>query len=336
MRAKCAVFAVSVIMMSSLSANGVTLEKVTVLNDHTQIVSYVAFSPDGKQMATCSEDNMVFIWDTANWKHTGTLRSEDEPLAVAFAKDGKDIFVVDHDNRLSKWGIESGVRQTNDKVGCAINDLKISPDGKTLAIPCDSKAIVIWNVAENKLAKKLEGHKNDVMSLAFSPDGLKLVSGGKDRQLIVWDTAEWKQLQVMKGHTQDILSVVFSPSGEQVASGTNDNKVSVWDVKSGERRIELAKHKQEGDRAIAWHPAGKFLIATDRKERKDSGGQDTCETIVWNPANGDIQAAAPVSCRVNYLGISPDGRTVAVGARDISIYAVKGVILPVSAVLRKE
>jgi WD40 repeat protein len=323
MRTGSVVIVVSLIMIFQLSAYGATLDKIAVLKDHKKVINYVAFSPDGKQMATCSEDNMVFIWDTATWKHTGTLASEDEPLAVAFAKDGKALFVVDHDNRLSRWDIETGVRSTNSRVGCAVNDLRMSPDGKTLAIACDSKSIVIWGVAENAMVKKLVGHKNDVMALAFSKDGLTLASGGKKRELIVWDTADWKQLKVMNDHAEDIACVAFSPGGDQVASGSFDNRVSIWDVKSGEKRMELAKRAQEGDRAIAWHPAGRLLISADRKTSKDTKGADTCETIAWNPASGVIQAAAPVDCGVNHLGITADGTTVAVGGEDISIFTVK-------------
>jgi WD40 repeat protein len=310
-------------MMSCLSAYGVTLEKLTVLKDHKEEVNYIAFSPDGKLMATSSEDNMVFIWDTSKWMHTGTLPSEDEPLAVAFGKDGKDLFIVDHDNILSKWELETGTRRTNAKLGCAVNDLNISPDGKTLAVACDGKRILIWSVAENVLMKTLVGHSNDVMSLAFSADGSRLASGGKKRELIIWDTAEWKQLQLFNEHSEDIAAVAFSPGGEQVAAGSFDNKVVIWDLKSGGKRTELTKHAEEGDRAIAWRPSGGFLISTDRKPSPDPKVQEACETIAWNAETGAIQASAPVGCEVNYLGISPDGKTVVVVGNDITVYSIK-------------
>jgi WD40 repeat protein len=323
MKTKTVVIAVGLLIFSCVSAHSISLDKVTDLNDHKETINYIAFSRDGKQMASCSEDNMVYIWDTTNWKHTGTLRSEDEPLGVAFAPDGKHVFVIDHDSRLSRWDIDSGVRQTNDKIGCAVNDIKISPDGKTLAIACDAKKIVIWDVAENKLNKKLAGHKNDVMSLSFSADGRKLISGGKDCQAIVWDTSDWKELQVLKGHDEDILGAVLSPSGEQAASGSNDNKISLWDLKTGQRRLEFAKHDQEGDRAIAWHPSGKFLLAADRTPKKKAGEVDICETIAIEVASGAIRAAIPVKCGVNHLGITSDGGTVAVGGGNIAIYTVR-------------
>ena len=323
MGARYLLFSVSLVMISCLSAQGVTLEKVTVLKDHKEEVNYIVFSPDGKLMASSSDDNMVFIWDTAKWMHTGTLASEDEPLAIAFGKDGKDLFVIDHDNRLSKWEIETGTRSTNARLGCAVNDLKISPDGKTLAIACDGKRILLWSVAENISVKTLLGHSNDVMSLAFSADGLRLASGGKKRELIIWDTAEWKQLQLFKEHSEDIAAVVFSPGGDQVAAASYDDKVVVWDLKSGGKRTELAKNTEQGERAIAWHPAGSFLISTYRKPSPDPKAQDTCETIAWDAATGVIQAYAPVGCEVNYLGISTDGNTVAVGGKDITVYSVK-------------
>lgn len=323
MKAKTVVAAVGFIMLFFVSSHGVTLEKITVLNDHKEMVNYIAFSKDGKQMASCSEDNMVFIWDTTHWKHTGTIRSEDEPLAVAFVPDGKQVFVVDHNNSLSKWDIDSGARQTIDNIGCAVNDIKISPDGKTLAIACDVKTIVIWDVVENKLNKKLKGHNDDVMSISFSTDGQKLISGGKDCQVIVWDASDWKQLQVLKGHNEDILSVVLSPNCERAASGTNDNKLALWDLKSGQKRLEFVKHDQEGDRALAWHPSGKLLIAADRTPKKKSGEVDKCETIAIDEATGNIQAAIPVNCGVNHLGITSDGSTVAVGGGNITIYSLR-------------
>lgn len=310
------------VILSCISAYGVTLDKVTVLNDHKRPVNYVAFSLDGKKMASSSDDNMVYVWDTVHWQHTGTVRGEEEAIAMAFTKDNGRIFVADRDSKIGCWEADTGARKSYGKIGCATNDMKISPDGRVLAIACDNKKIIIWNVDGDRMEKKLEGPKNDVMAIAYNADGTKLISGGKDCQAMVWDTSEWKQLQVVKTHDEDILGLAFSPDSELAVTGTNDNKVCVWDLKSGLQKSIFAKKEQEGERAVAWHPSGKFLVTVQRIRTAKPAVTDVCQVVAIDPESGQVLASSPVSCGVNHLAISPDGSTVAVASREITIFNV--------------
>jgi tricorn protease-like protein len=315
--------AASFLILSCISAYGVTLDKVTVLNDHKRPVNYVAFSLDGKKMASSSDDSMVYIWDTVHWQHIGTVRGEEEAIAMAFTRDNSKVFVADRDSKIGCWEADSGARKSYGKIGCAANDMKISPDGRNLAIACDRKKIIIWNVAEDRMENKLEGPKNDVMAIAYNADGTKLISGGKDCQAIVWDTSDWKQLQVVKTHDEDILGLAFSPDAQQAVTGTNDNKVCVWDLKSGQQKAMFAKKEQEGERAVAWHPSGKFLFTVQRIPAVKPAVTDVCQVVAIEPANGQVLASSPVACDVNHLGISPDGGTLAVASREITIFSVR-------------
>ena len=173
------------------------------LTGHKAEVKGVAFSPDGKTLASgscakpidkgaCSQGE-IRLWDVATRQQIGP------PLAA-------------HAN--------------------LIYSVAFSPDGKTLASGSGDNNIILWNVATRQpLGSPLTGHKAAVWSLAFSPDGKMLASGSKDGTVILWDVATLQPITPpFKGHTNTVFSVAFSPDGRTVASASKDTNIILWDV----------------------------------------------------------------------------------------------------------
>ena len=236
---------------------------------HTGFVESVAFSPDGKTLASGSEDQTIKLWDVATGGNIATLKGHTGSVeAVAFSPDGKTLASGSSDQTVKLWDVASGKNTiTLKQLGNMINSVAFSPDGRTLAVATGNgnnaavARVVLWDVASRGKIATLKGHSAAVNSLAFSPDGKTLASGSDDHTVKLWDVTTQKNIATLEGQGQpnSLESVAFSPDGKTLASGSLSSTIAIWDVAT---RKNTATFGGSGAvSSVAFSPDGKTLAA---------------------------------------------------------------------------
>ena len=199
------------------------------LRGHSGPVNGVAYSPDGKRLATASYDQTAKVWDAESGKELLTLRGHSGPvLGVAYSPDGKRLATASEDNTAKVWDAESG-RELLTLHGHSgyVSGVAYSPDGKRLATSGD-KTAKGWDADSGKELLTLRGHSDTVVGVAYSPDGKRLATASRDKTAKVWDAETGKELLTLRGHSDAVTSVAYSPDGKRLATGSWDGTVQVY------------------------------------------------------------------------------------------------------------
>ncbi len=286
----------------------------TFLHGHSRWVSGVAFSPDGRILASCSDDKTIILWDVEARKliEPRLVGHADEVLSVAFSPDGKTLASGSKDGTIILWDIKER-RQLGDPLISHAADVRgsvlsvaFSPDGKMLASGNEDKTIVLWDVGARKMIEpRIAEQENAVSSVAFSPDS-KTLAAGIAEDVTLWDAAS----QSSRGSfatKSGVNSLAFSPDGKTLSVGGEDKLVTLWEVSTRTLQKSLAGHSNEVQ-SVAISPDGKILA---------SGSIDNT-VILWNVATGE-QLDPPYRVHadgVMSVAFSPDGKRLASGSRD--------------------
>jgi WD40 repeat protein len=207
--------------------------------DARQLGGCLAFSPDGKLLATENEDHTIRLWDRASGKVIRQFRGHrDSVSAVVFSPDGKLLASAsgstpNTDSTARIWDAATGkelhcLKEHEDW----LTSVAFSPDGKLLVTGSSDHTARIWDVATGKDLHRLAGHKGQVLAVAFSPDGRTVASasGGWECAVRIWEVATGKERCHWRGHKDTIRSLAFCPDGRVLVSGSDDTTCLLWDV----------------------------------------------------------------------------------------------------------
>ncbi|MDC0708830.1 AAA family ATPase [Stigmatella sp. ncwal1] len=282
--------------------------EVFPLLGHSDSVLSVAWSPDGRTLASGSFDNTLKLWAPSSGSLLRTLSGHsDSVLSVAWSPDGRTLASGSNDNTLKLWAPSSGsLLRTLSGHSDSVLSVAWSPDGRTLASGSNDNTLKLWDTSSGSLLRTLSGHSSPVSSVAWSPDGRTLASGSNDNTLKLWDTSSGSLLRTLSGHSSPVSSVAWSPDGRTLASGSFDNTLKLWAPSSGSLLRTLSGHSSTV-RSVAWSPDGRTLA---------SGSNDNTLKL-WAPSSGSLlRTLSGRSSSVLSVAWSPDGRTLASGSFD--------------------
>ena len=278
---------------------------------HEGPVECVAWSPDGKKIASASDDKTVKLWEAATGKLLSTLQGHtDKVTSVTWSPDGETLASGSSDQTVKLWNVATGKLLTSLQ-GHAANVISVawSPDGKTLASGSIDQMVKLWEAATGKLLGTLQGHGASVISVAWSPDGKTLASGSDDQTVKLWEAASGKLLASFNGHTDRVWSVAWSPDGKKITSASGDKTVKVWEVATDKLLSTLQGHTDTVT-SVAWSPDGKILAS--------GSGDQTVK--LWEAASGKLLTTLHGHTeQVLSVAWSPDGKTIASASRDHTV-----------------
>ena len=286
------------------------------LTDHTEIVYSIAFSPDGKIMASSSKDQTIILWDTENFQNIRTLYGHSDVVrSVAFSPDGTILASGSWDRTVRLWNTETWelIRTLYGHSG-EVMVVNFSPDGKLLASAAEDGSVRLWEVETGLLVRVIPAGLIEARGASFSPDGKTLATGANDLTLKLWDVETGQLLRILDSKNYWIGDTAWSPDGSKLACRSGQG-VNIYDPVSG-KRLLLMPALSTRIATVHWSRDGEMVM---------SGCSDKVGRI-WDAETGQLlKSINQHSSEIWDMLPSPDGRYIVTASSDktIQIWGLK-------------
>ncbi|CAE6487658.1 unnamed protein product, partial [Rhizoctonia solani] len=296
---------------------------------HTDTVKSVAFSPDGKSVASGSRDMTIRTWDAHGSSPVG------EPLknlygsiqSIAYSPLGNSMASVSSDKTIPIWDIIT--RQRLESLGPATQyfhpffSVAFSPDARLIVSGCGQhwssgrtaafdNSVRLWDLKTMKsVSNPFSGHTGSVYSAKFSPSGTQVASGSGDNTVRVWDVEHGATIvEPLKGHTDCVRSIAYSPDGSKIVSCSNDHTLRLWDTRTGKMIGSPYEGHTNVVHSVDFSPRGTYVV---------SGGRDDTVRLWDVRTSREVQQFNEHSKSVWSVAFSPCGQCVASGSADYKV-----------------
>jgi WD40 repeat protein/tRNA A-37 threonylcarbamoyl transferase component Bud32 len=321
---------------------------------HTDEVNWAVFSPDGTRLVTSCNDSKARIWDSATGElivpelaHSAWVNYAD------FSPDGTRVITASNDGYACIWDASSGKKLSSlPHQGKGVAWCVFSPDGSRVATSGDDNAARLWDpITGRELTGPLQ-HQGSVVRVAFDPAGLRIATAGRDGSARIWDARTGEPLVRPLAHRAKVNSVKFSPDGRLLLTSSDDGIARLWDASTGELARALLGH--EGAVLFAcFSPTGAFVVTSSQDQTSRVWDVRTGALVGASLRHGNwsyyaeidrssrlilsssrdftarLWDTAPLQARLTLFAhpfglrtaqFSPDGRRIAVGGLDGSIW----------------
>ncbi len=298
-----------------------------ILKGHEDYIGCLAYSPDGKIIASGSKDQTVRLWDVKTGKHIRTLTGHQDNITfLSFSPDGSTLISVSSDMTINFWDITSGELKLPFAIQGVISEksfqkekierIFFSSDRRTLITAGESRTIHMWDSTTGKLKQtffdnnednKETGYLSGVENILFSPDGKSILSLVNGYEIRMWDIATGKRIP-FTGDTGYLTHASYSPDGKTLATVDYPGGIRIWDIMTGKLKRTISNfnprdttHNTEYDTYyIAFTPNGEKAIISE------SYGT----LSLWDTGTKRLHTLIKVKWGHDVL-LSPDGETVA-------------------------
>ncbi|MBI1280160.1 MAG: protein kinase [Anaerolineaceae bacterium] len=303
---------------NSLVTNLETKPQLThFLTAHTDTIRALAYSPNGRFLASAGKDQSIILWDTQTNRPIGQpLKGHSNWInALAFSPDSQTLLSVSIDGTIRRWDVTNG--QT---IGDPLNpnstelwSVAFDPNGKAFVTGDKDGTILMWDIASGKpVGKPLTGHTDLIYALAYSPDGKMFASASGDGTIRLWNAENGQPVgDPLAEHRGSVLAIAFSPDGQRLASTGIDDTVILWDPSTGEYIDEFPTGHTKRVKALAFSNDGSLLATAS-----DDNTVRLWDTQTWGQVGQDLTG---YSDHIWSMAFDPKNQSLAVASADNAI-----------------
>ncbi|MDR0390353.1 MAG: WD40 repeat domain-containing protein [Planctomycetaceae bacterium] len=273
------------------------------INEHKENISAIAISPDGKFVATGATDRFIILSEIDSGKELWRLQIRGVVSSLAFTPDSKQLFAGCRDKNLIIYNVNSGKESTRfTTFKKIITAIKVSPNGKYVAVGYDNGFTLIFEIATKELYRELSKvHSKAIFDIAFSSKGDRILLAAQDTTVSIWNVDSGKWMYSFKGHRGPVKSVSFDHRNEKIISSSTDRNILIWkptnDPKKDSKELILQR--------LTGHTAEvSFACFSPDSETAYSASLDK-NIIQWNVRDGKQLNTVNVGQAVNRAAFSP-------------------------------
>ncbi len=294
---------------------------------HSTAVLHIAWSPDGKKIASASADKTVHIWNATSKTPVFIYRNHTRPVgAVAWSPDGSRIVSGSWDTTVQVWNVQTGRKLlTYRGFSREVSSVAWSPDGKYIACSSLDATVQVRQADSGSRAYTFTGHSGPVHAVAWSPaipstpleNGWRIASASGaavnadvDNTVQIWNALSGDDLLIYRDHFYFVNAVAWSPDGKKIASASADTNVQVWNVATGSNVLTYRGHSKRVN-AVAWSPNGKRIASAS----------DDRTVQIWDANTGEIIFTYRGHTKeVSSVAWSPNGTRIASASYDATVH----------------
>jgi WD40 repeat protein len=291
-------------------ADGSVIRRIEPWEGHTKIVKAVAYSRDGKWLASAGEDQTILTWNTSGYTRGASLVGHVGSVGgLAWSADGGVLLSTSEDTTLRAWNVLRPFERSYEICDFGPWQTPLTADGRFFAAACSDKRLAIYDAATGTVRDSLGAQSG--LAAVFSGDSKRLITASFDGIVRAWDVEAGKELRTFEGHTARVDGVAFLNSADNALS-VGDSTLRVWSLSSG-AAVATVKFQNAPFRVVLPPDERVAYVGFNDGEVK------VIDTRTWGET-GSFRCGAGIQ----EMAVSPDGGMLAVfSGRNIEVWATK-------------